>query len=380
MGKTDRAAKPWVKATAVLASLALALTLISAPVAAGIESSEAHAYTQQEQIVSDGHGANAAQYLVIHETANPGASAYNHTLLWSRDDTYAVHYVMELDGSIVYHTVPDWALCWHVGNGNYSTVGIELAHATNSADFNKQWGEAVKWAGDYLQSRGWGIDRLLSHNDCRYIWGGTDHTDPTGYFAQYGKSWADFKAGVREYMATGQYSGNTTAGDPTPQQPATKPATPAGSPNVTYAAFVNGYGWLDDVTNSGTGSEGFAGIPYEPMRYVTMNVDAGQIRYQAHTQASGWLPWVYGGDKSDLVNGAAGDGTPIDGIRAYYTSDGEHWYQVYYRVQDVNHAGYWDTVCDDGTTYGGDDYAGWYGNGIDRLQAEISDDWPAMVG
>ena len=53
---------------------------------------------------------------------------------------------------------------------------------------------------------------------------------------------------------------------------------------------------------------------------------------------------------------------------------------MYYRDQDVNHAGYWGTVCDDGTTYGGDDYAGWYGNGIDRLQAEISDDWPAMVG
>ena len=160
--------------------------------------SPAFAYTQQEDIVSTGHGGNSAQYLVIHETANPGASAYNHTLLWSRDDTYAVHYVMELDGSVVYHTAPDWALCWHVGNGNYATVGIELAHATNSADFNKQWGEAVAWAGDYLKSRGWGIDRLLSHNDCRYIWGGTDHTDPTGYFAQYGKSWADFKASVRE--------------------------------------------------------------------------------------------------------------------------------------------------------------------------------------
>lgn len=357
------------RATAFAAAVALALTLCA----------PAFAYDQQEDIVSSGHGSNSAQYLVIHETANPGASAYNHTLLWSRDDTYAVHYVMELDGSVVYHTVPDWTLCWHVGNGNYATVGIELAHATNSADFNKQWGEAVKWAGDYLNQRGWGIDRLLSHNDCRYIWGGTDHTDPTGYFASYGKSWADFKAAVREYMATGQYSGNTTAGDPTPQQPATKPATPAGSSNVTYAAFVNGYGWLDDVTNSGTGSEGFAGIPYEPMRYITMSVDAGSVRYRVHTQASGWLDWVYESDKSDYVYGAAGDGSVIDGLQAYYTSDGSNWYQVYYRAQDVDHAGYWDTVCDDGTTYGGDWYAGCFGSGMDRLQAEISDDWPAMV-
>ena len=84
------------RATAFAAAVALALTLCV----------PALAYDQQEDIVSDGHGANSAQYLVIHETANPGASAYNHTLLYSRDDTYAVHYVMELDGSVVYHTVP----------------------------------------------------------------------------------------------------------------------------------------------------------------------------------------------------------------------------------------------------------------------------------
>ena len=96
------------KLTAVLASVALAASL-SVP---------AFAYEQVEDTVSYGHGYNDAGYLVIHETANPGASAYNHTLLWSRDDTYAVHYVMELDGSVVYHTVPDWALCWHVGGGN----------------------------------------------------------------------------------------------------------------------------------------------------------------------------------------------------------------------------------------------------------------------
>ena len=89
------------KLAAVLASVALAVSL-SVP---------AFAYEQVEDAVSYGHGYNDAGYLVIHETANPGASAYNHTLFWSRDDTYAVHYVMELDGSVVYHTVPDWALC-----------------------------------------------------------------------------------------------------------------------------------------------------------------------------------------------------------------------------------------------------------------------------
>ena len=89
---------------------------------------------------------------------------------------------------------------------------------------------------------------------------------------------------------------------------------------------------------------------------------------------------MYESDKNDYVYGAAGDGSIIDGLQAYYTSDGSHWYQVYYRAQDVDHVGYWDTVCDDGTTYGGDRYAGCFGSGMDRLQAEISDGWPAMVG
>lgn len=69
----------------------------------------AEAYQSVDKYVSSGHGYLNASYLVIHETANPGASAYNHTLLWSRDDTYAVHHVMELDGSTVYNTVPTTA-------------------------------------------------------------------------------------------------------------------------------------------------------------------------------------------------------------------------------------------------------------------------------
>ena len=96
----------------------------------------AEAYQSVNSYVSSGHGWLNASYLVIHETANPGASARNHVNYWRGNDTYAVHHVMELDGSIVYNTVPENRLCWHVGNGNGYTIGIELAHATNAADFS----------------------------------------------------------------------------------------------------------------------------------------------------------------------------------------------------------------------------------------------------
>lgn len=164
------------------------------------------AYTQVEQIVNSGHGTLYNEnYLVVHETANPGASAANHVNYWKTSD-YAVHYVMDLDGSVVYHTMNDDRKAWHVGNGNSHAVGIELCHATNQADFNSQWNEAVKWCGDYLHSRGWDVSHMISHNEARLMWGGTDHTDPNAYFESYGKSWAQFEAAVASYMNTGNFS------------------------------------------------------------------------------------------------------------------------------------------------------------------------------
>lgn len=332
------------KLTAVLASVALAVSL-SVP---------AFAYEQVEDVVSYGHGYNDAGYLVIHETANPGASAYNHTLLWSRDDTYAVHYVMELDGSVVYHTVPDWALCWHVGGGNYATVGIELAHATNWEDFSAQWDQAVAWAGDYLNSRGWGIDRLLSHNDCAWIWGGTDHTDPTGYFAEYGRSWDQFEQDVNAYIGGGYTpsgAGDTSGTNWHPEYNQSDVA-------IAYAASTDPSGswWLPEMvdhTDTGGSGDTFAGNGYDSIRWLAIDMPGW---YQVCTEASGWLDPVYGYDKGDLMWGCAGDGSPITAVRCYYETANPNrtgWLVAEYGVNDL-------PLMHDLTDTGGswDDYAG----------------------
>lgn len=183
--------------------------------------SPASAYEQREAIVSQGHGYISPSYLVIHETSNPGASAANHVSYWRRSqpNVSMTQYIMELDGSVVYHTQADNRKAWQVGRGNSYVVGIELAHATNQQDFNRQFDQAAQWAANYLRSRGWGIDRLLSHNDCRLKWGGTDHTDPIGYFRQYGSSWDEFRARVLTYLGNGT--------------PAGKPATSSGTGTST---------------------------------------------------------------------------------------------------------------------------------------------------
>lgn len=342
----------------------------------------AEAYQSVNRYVSNGHGYLNASYLVIHETANPGASAYNHTLLWARDDTYAVHHVMELDGSTVYNTVPENRLCWHVGNGNGYTVGIELAHATNAADFAKQWGEAVKWAGDELRAHGWDTSRLLSHYEAARRWGGSDHTDPNGYFRAYGKTWLEFKQAVSAYLGSGYIAPIApTDGNGGTYRPSTSstrssfPKSTGKSVNIHYALH-NRYGaWNDAVTDfNDSNPDGFAGVPYGSHDMLIAWTDTGTLRYRVHTKESGWLGWVQTADYNDSVNGMAGLwGQTIDGVQMYYITPNGDYRQVYYRSQDVAHARYWDEVCDDGSTYGGDDYAGMYGYALDRLQCYVSD-------
>lgn len=227
--------KHQMNAFAELAALMLALILGATLILPGT----AHAYEQKEAICNQGHGYNSAQYLTVHETANPGASAYNHYRLYSRGYAYAVQYVMDLDGSTVYHCMEDNRKAWAVGNGNSRCVNIELCHATNKEDFDRQWTEAVKWCGDYLNKRGWGIDRLISHNDARMRFGGTDHTDPLSYFASYGKSWNMFKSEVAAYMQTGQTGGTVEQGTTETQVPSSYNGSKSYSIGSTYTVTAS---------------------------------------------------------------------------------------------------------------------------------------------
>lgn len=153
-----------------------------------------------DKFVFWGRGYNDPQYLIIHETANPGATALNHVSYWSSGNQGGeAHYVTDWTEK-VYHTTPDNYACWHVGgSANSWSVGIELCHATNQSDFEKVWKTGVEFAAWYLDLQGWDIERMKSHHEANQIWPTySDHTDPDGYFTEFGKSWEQFVYEVQE--------------------------------------------------------------------------------------------------------------------------------------------------------------------------------------
>lgn len=97
-----------------------------------------------------------------------------------------------------------------------------------------------------------------------------------------------------------------------------------------------------------------------PIRWIAIkNVK----RYRVHTAASGWLPWVSAYNIKDLVDGCAGDGTPINGIQV---DDTACKYAV--RVMGAVWYPYMRGLVDTGGS--GDNFAGDLANAIDGFRIE----------
>lgn len=144
----------------------------------------------KENIVANGYGSLSPSYFCVHSTANPGATAANHASLWSREPTYAVHLVSDWTRAL--HTVPYNRLCYQVGNGNRYVEGLEICEGTTREQFDAGIKIAAQVVRERLAAHGWGVDRLITHDEARRRWGGTDHTDPLPYFKRWGYSWDEF--------------------------------------------------------------------------------------------------------------------------------------------------------------------------------------------
>lgn len=318
----------------------------------------------------------AHRYIILHDVGTESGAWENAHYFynnWASSQTY-VQYVVG-DGGHIYQLGAPGYQAW--GAGSYANanapVQIELAHTTNAATFAKDYAAYVNLARFYAKQYGIPLTLDGAGNGIKShlwvtqnFWG--DHTDPFAYLLRFGVT----KAKLAADLANG--IGGAPVSPPTTSRATTTPAArTSAAVNVTYALHVLGGSWLDNVTNVGSGPNGFAGLPNHEHDLLTANVSHGTLTYRVHTDESGWLPPVSIGNRTDTVHGCAGIvGQAIDGVQMVYTTPtGESYKQAYYRSQTVDRGGWLDACADDGSVAGFDAWAGMTGEPLDRLQLQV---------
>lgn len=151
------------------------------------------------------------QGVVVHSTANPGATAEDHWRYWSSADRQSsAHYVV--DWERILRLIPENEIAWHAGTtANRTYMGIEMAEPKPGPDaiaqFSRVWDNTIWLLADVCRRYGWQPtpDRVLSHADISRMYPAeTDHQDPIGYLATYGKTMDDLRAAVAQTLSMPQ--------------------------------------------------------------------------------------------------------------------------------------------------------------------------------
>lgn len=325
------------------------------------------------QTVHFNEGRTAIKYVVVHHNAGnlTGEQCYN---VW-QSRAASAHYQVDANGRITQH-VWDSNTAWHAGDATANANSIGIEHANN---------DTTNWTiNDTTLDNGAHLVAAV----CRYYKLGRPewlkNVYPHSHFsatacpgAIYGSQKDAYIKRAQEWydaMAEGKEADPVT---PTPE-PEPMPAPAAKSKptyKVHYALHKLGGDWWSEITDHfGTDDgNGYAGCPNTKhdmlLAYVTKDGKKipALLRYRVHTVAGSWLPWVCNGDYNDDVSGMAGNwGQAIDGVQFYFeTPSGEEYQQAWYRSQTTQRSGWLDIVRDDA------DYAGYFGEPLDRLQVKI---------
>lgn len=139
---------------------------------------------------------------VFHETATPRATA-KAEMNYFRNNVVKASVHGFIDDVEIVHCLPFPELCWGAGpTANSQFIQVELCHFDNSPEkFFNIWRRAVWWfAQIHIMI---GVTTItnrncMSHYECSKVFRDTDHVDPVGYFAQYGKTVDDFRHDVQQ--------------------------------------------------------------------------------------------------------------------------------------------------------------------------------------
>lgn len=167
-------------------------------------------YTQNKIIYRD-HG--KPEGIVVHETADPGATAYDEAIYFNREwmNMYAYVHAFIDKGTVIQMMTPDYGV-WGAGPmANDRFVQVELCEEDNKEDFVKSVNNDAIWCANILHrynlkpsnATKTGQGTIWSHAAVSKFLGGTDHGDPDGYFAKWGYSMDQFYDLIKYYYNKG---------------------------------------------------------------------------------------------------------------------------------------------------------------------------------
>lgn len=133
--------------------------------------------------------------VVVHDTANDNSTLENEVnYMYNNYNSAFVH--AYTSSNEIRQTAPADYLAWGAGaNANPYFYQIELAHAHSYEEFAKSVNNDAYLTAYMLKRNGLqpkladthnGDGTVISHNAVSKYYGGTDHTDPVGYFERWG--------------------------------------------------------------------------------------------------------------------------------------------------------------------------------------------------
>ena len=161
------------------------------------------------------NGVGKPEGVVIHETATPGATAQNEATYFNREWSNIYTYVHAfVDATEILNIKNTDYTVWGAGpTANAKYVQVELCEVSTTDQFARSVANQAYYTAYKLVQYNLPFTpgvTVLSHNDVSKKYGETTHTDPVGYFANWGYSMDQFYDLVGKYY--NQLKGTTNSG------------------------------------------------------------------------------------------------------------------------------------------------------------------------
>lgn len=261
------------------------------------------------------NGVAKPEGIVAHETANPNSTIEGEISYMSRNINNAFVHAFVDDNNIIETANTDY-LSWGAGGvSNSRNINVELVRVYGKDRFSK----SVNNLADYLatnliyyklpvdNAHNDGKGTVWSHQAVSNYLGGTDHSDPVGWFAENNYTFNEFYSLVQEkynYKLNGTKPTPPVTVQPTPPKPAETVKGTVTTSSAQMMARVNStkakvYASVDSATGVSAGQK--AGNTYYVNKKATLN---GNTYYALTDETKTPRGWVKANDTT-AVNRSA---------------------------------------------------------------------------